>query len=113
MVIRNPSPDGGVTQGSPFDLTNYTGQCQIKSAVDGTVLTSPTVTIVDATTGQLRISTSITQNASLPVTSTTNPPKPPLPVYDALIGNADTPPRIIKILKGSVTVEGGVTHWTP
>ena len=113
MVIRNPSPDGGVTQGSPFDLTNYTGQCQIKSAVDGTVLTSPTVTIVDATTGKLSISTSITQNASLPVTSTTNPPKPPLPVYDALIGNADTPPRIIKILKGSVTVEGGVTHWTP
>ena len=112
MVIRNPSPDGGVTQGSPFDLTGYTGQCQIKSAVDGTVLTSPTVTIVDATTGQLRISTSTTQNASLPVTSTTNPPKPPLPVYDALIGNTDHT-RVIKILKGSVTVESGVTHWTP
>lgn len=112
MELRNPSTDGGITPGTPFNLTNYTGQCQIRSAVDGTVLTSPTITIVDAVNGQLKIFISNVQSASLPVTSTSIPPRPPLHVYDALIANADRS-RVIRILKGNVTVEPGVTQWIP
>jgi len=112
LTIKNPSVDGGITPGTAFDLTNYTGQCQIKSAVDGSILCTPTVTITNAIGGILKVSTSITQNSALSVTSKANPPKPPHPEYDVLIANADLS-RVFKLLKGDVIVESGVTHWTP
>jgi hypothetical protein len=111
LTLKNPSPDGGITPGTPFNLTGYTGQSQIKAA-DGSVLASPTVTIMDTTNGVVKISMNITQTASLAATSTATPPKPPLPVYDVLIANTDLS-KVFRILGGSVTVNSGVTHWTP
>lgn len=111
LTIRNPSVDGGVTPGTPFDLTGYTGQSQIRSS-DGTVLGSPTVTVMDMTGGVLKVSTSITQNAALPATSKATPPKPPLPGYDVLIANTSLS-KVFRVLKGEVTVEAGVTTWIP
>jgi hypothetical protein len=112
LTILTPSLDGGITPGPPFNLTDYTGQSQIKASYsDSTVLASPTVTIVDAVNGVLKISVSLTQAAALSVTSKAVPPKPALPVWDAVIANSDQS-KVFKICKGEITVEPGVTHWT-
>jgi hypothetical protein len=98
--------------GSPFNLTGYTGQSQIKaSPTDNTVLASPTVTIVNTVGGIVKVSLSIVQTAALAATSTDPHSKTPLPVYDVLIANTDLS-KVYRVLRGSVTVEAGVTHWT-
>ena len=96
--------------GDPFVLTDFTGQSQIKDST-GAVLASPVVTIVDALNGVLKVHMSTTQTASLPVSSTLSTPKPPLPVWDVLIGNDDAS-QVYVILSGTVTVRAGVTTWT-
>ena len=99
---------------TPFDLTTFTGQSQIKASYDAgaAVLASPVVTIVDPVNGKLKIFLSIAQTAALQATSIKTPPNPPLPVWDVLIANTDKS-QAYSILSGNVTVKPGVTHWTP
>ena len=98
---------------TPFDLTSFTGQGQIKALpTDLIALAQLTVTVTSALAGKLKIHLPMTQAALLPVTSIAVPPKPPLPVYDVLIGNTDKS-QVFSILSGSITVKAGVTHWTP
>jgi hypothetical protein len=97
--------------GTPFNLLDYTGESQIKTADGATVLATPVITIIDAAAGQLKIFIPLEQTALLKPTSTALPPKPPLPTWDVLIGNSDKS-KVYKIIKGDVIVEAGVTHWT-
>jgi hypothetical protein len=39
LLWRQPSPDGGVTPGEPYDLTNATAKMQIRTIVGGKLLT--------------------------------------------------------------------------
>jgi hypothetical protein len=99
--------------GTPFDLTDFTGQSQIKSAyTNGTVLSSPTVIVDDAEGGALRVHMTMGQTAALSATSTRTPPRPPLPVWDVLISNADNS-QVYLVVSGDVTVKPGSTQWTP
>jgi hypothetical protein len=108
VTLTMTNPDG-----SPFILTDFTGQSQVKTTYDSvSVLTSPVVTIVSALEGKLKVHMSLVQTALLPITSTSQPPKPPLPVYDVVIGNTDKS-RVFVVLSGNMTVKPGVTEWTP
>jgi hypothetical protein len=99
------------SDGTPYILTGFTGQSQIRASYDAvTALASPTVTIVNPTAGTIRISMTVVQTAALDVTSTATPPRPALPVWDALLANTDRS-IVFPIVSGSVTVKPGVTQW--
>ena len=74
-------------------------------------MATPVVTIVNASLGQVNVFIPLAQAELLKPTSTTTPPKMPLPIWDVIISNADQT-KVYKIVKGDVTVEAGVTHWT-
>jgi hypothetical protein len=96
--------------GHPIDLTNWTGESSIKAHYnDTTILLHPTITITNPTYGELTISLTDVQTATLRPT----PPQPckhPLPVWDVLIANADRS-IVYRILEGFITVLPGVTQW--
>ena len=99
------------SDGTAYDLTGFTGQCQIKSS-DGlrTVLATPTVTIVDQTGGVFKVSMTLAQTSQLQVTSQDNQ-KCRLPSYDVLLANADLS-VMLRALEGRIVVVGGTTTWT-
>jgi hypothetical protein len=96
---------------TPFDLTGYTGESQIRPSYgSNTVLATPTVTITTPTSGQLTIGLTNTQTGALTPTSTISNGCN-LPVWDVLISNTGNT-EVINILKGQVTILPGVTKWT-
>jgi hypothetical protein len=97
--------------GAPFNLTNYTGKSQIRSADGLTVLATPVVTITAPLLGQLTVVLSLAQAALLRPTSTTTPPKSPLPIWDVIVGNSDQS-NVFEVVSGEITVKAGVTTWT-
>ena len=101
-------------QNTPFDLSDYTGESQIREAntCQGitNVLATPVVTIYDAPNGVLKISLTKTETGLLKPTSITVPPKHPYPVWDVLLTKNDLS-ETFAILEGYVIVKAGVTQW--
>ena len=91
------------TNQSPFDLTGYTGRCQIRKTYTSTnILASPTVTIPSGTDGKVVLSLTEAQTSSLPDTYA---------VYDVelVAPNGD----VTRILQGKVKVSLEVTRPLP
>jgi hypothetical protein len=100
LAIKNPDE-------SPFVLTNYTGESQIRPAYgSNTILASPVVTVVDAPNGLLSVFLAKDQTAALIPTD----PKLPLPVWDVLLSKTDSSETFVAV-GGRVTVLPGVTQW--
>jgi hypothetical protein len=51
--------------GTPYDLTGVTGECQIRAEAGGLVLLEPTVTVTDATAGTFTFSSPSTATDDL------------------------------------------------
>lgn len=96
--------------GTPLNLTNWTGKSSIKTAYDGTVLATPTVTITTPLQGAVTIQLTAAQTALLTPTPT-QPNKTPAPVWDVLLSNSDNS-IVYRVLEGPVVVLPGVTKWT-
>lgn len=100
LSLKNPD-------GSPFVLTDYTGESQIRPAYGSTtVLASPTVTVTSPSTGTLKVHLTKEQTAVLVPTV----PKSSLPVWDVLLSNTDHSETFV-VAQGRVTVIPGVTQW--
>ena len=100
------------SDGTAYDLTGFTGQCQVRSS-DGvkTVLATPTVTVTDQVNGVFKVFMSLAQTAVLPVTPCDNK-RDKMPQYDVLLANADKS-VVLEALEGHITVVAGVTTWSP
>ena len=96
---------------TPFPLTGYTGKGQIKSPDGETVLAALTVSVTNADQGVLRVFLPLAQAETLEPTPTVAPPRYHLPIWDVILSNADQS-HVFTVIKGEVTIQAGVTHWT-
>ena len=100
LFLHNPD-------GSPFILTDYSGESQIRPAYgSATILASPTVTVTDPTNGAIKVHLTKEQTALLSPAAH----GAALPVWDVLLSNTDTSDTFV-VAQGRVTVIPGVTQW--
>jgi hypothetical protein len=97
-------------QNTPFILTDYTGESQIRPFFGSkTVLASPTVIITNPTSGEITVHLTKEQTAALLPTTGTNGVNN-LPVWDVLLSKTNGYDAFI-VIQGQVTVLPGVTQW--
>ena len=83
---------------SATDLTGYTASAQMRKHPGSSSATDFTTTIINASSGRIRVGLSTSQTAAL---------KPGRFMYDVLI--TDTAGEVTRVLEGSVLVREGVT----
>ncbi len=83
---------------SATDLTGYTASAQMRKHPGSSSATDFTTTIINASSGRIRVGLSTSQTATL---------KPGRFMYDVLI--TDTAGEVTRVLEGSVLVREGVT----
>ena len=83
---------------SATDLTGYTASAQMRKHPGSSSATNFSTTIINATSGRIRVGLSTSQTASL---------KPGRFMYDVLI--TDTAGEVTRVLEGAVLVREGVT----
>ena len=83
---------------SATDLTGYTASAQMRKHPGSSSATDFTTTIINASSGRIRVGLSTSQTAVL---------KPGRFMYDVLI--TDTAGEVTRVLEGSVLVREGVT----
>tara|TARA_R100000005_G_C4869767_1_gene126866 strand:- start:87 stop:434 length:348 start_codon:yes stop_codon:yes gene_type:complete len=90
------------TTNEPLDLTGYTITAQIRKIYTSSTSISLTTEIVDALTGEVKVSLASTETSSI---------KEGRYVYDIkLVSPANPISTISKAVEGSVLVRGGVTR---
>ena len=83
---------------SATDLTGYTASAQMRKHPGSSSATNFSTTIINATSGRIRVGLTTSQTASL---------KPGRFMYDVLI--TDAAGEVTRVLEGSVLVREGVT----
>lgn len=93
------------TDGTPFDLSNYSGRGKIQKTEFSGSDVDLSVSITDAANGEMKISLSSTQTASLECINNAQT----WTVYDVEIYTSDDPAIVYRVLQGQALIEPEIT----